>query len=271
MTTIQGPARIEQWATNSHSFRLVQAEKDSTVGPILRDRPFLSLLISGKVQIKNGYFGHQLISPGTFAIYYQGLAKDATALQSNTRWAVIEWPRELQSMARVRKRTKSCERFDHPNQIAKVVKLIGDFSIMTDDREWDFVDQIDQLFVDHVGFEYKKSKCPNTVLKLQEFIHSSRHEYIGLDETAVVLGRNASHLARAFKRHFGLTIGAYLRLLRFRDAFFALTNSNLPLADIAFQFGFSDQSHMCRTFKSISGFTPRQIKCRHRSVCQPAG
>lgn len=65
----------------------------------------------------------------------------------------------------------------------------------------------------------------------------------------------AAHLARAFRRHYGTTVGEMLRDLRVAYAKQRLA-SRAPLAQIALDAGFADQSHFTRTFRKATGMTP---------------
>lgn len=64
------------------------------------------------------------------------------------------------------------------------------------------------------------------------------------------------HLAAVFRRFHGQTIGEYLQNLRVRHASRLILENRLPLADVAAESGFADQSHLTRTFKRITGMTP---------------
>lgn len=60
---------------------------------------------------------------------------------------------------------------------------------------------------------------------------------------------------RDFKRATGMTPGRYVRDRRVRRAC-ELIGAGLPLAAIAADSGFADQSHMTRAFKTVKGVTP---------------
>jgi AraC family transcriptional regulator len=77
-----------------------------------------------------------------------------------------------------------------------------------------------------------------------------------LANLAADAGVQPGYLASAFRRHFGCTVGAFVRRERVGLACQQLTNSNTPLADIALRTGFADQSHFTRTFKQQIGLTP---------------
>jgi AraC-like DNA-binding protein len=79
---------------------------------------------------------------------------------------------------------------------------------------------------------------------------------IALQQLAEACDLSVSHFARAFKQTFRRPPHKWLterRMARARDL---MTNSRLPLAEIAVQCGFADQSALNRTFKRIHGISP---------------
>jgi len=79
---------------------------------------------------------------------------------------------------------------------------------------------------------------------------------IALQQVAEACELSVSHFARAFKQTFRTPPYRWLierRVDRARDL---MTNSRLPLADIAARCGFADQSALNRSFKRIHGVTP---------------
>ena len=79
----------------------------------------------------------------------------------------------------------------------------------------------------------------------------------GLSETA---GVHPVHLARRYRAEFGMSIGDHVRALRISYARQMLRDRSIPLADVALQAGFSDQSHFTRVFKKSTGLTPGQCR-----------
>ena len=75
-------------------------------------------------------------------------------------------------------------------------------------------------------------------------------------------GVHAVHLSRAFRSHFGCTVGDYIRQLRVEHARKQMTHTSTPLVDIAADAGFSDQAHFTRIFKRLTGMTPGQYRAR---------
>jgi AraC family transcriptional regulator len=89
-----------------------------------------------------------------------------------------------------------------------------------------------------------------------ELLEANLDGNIVLQQVAEACELSVSHFARAFKQTFRRPPYKWLverRVDRARDL---MTNSRLPLADIAIQCGFADQSALNRSFKRIHGVTP---------------
>ena len=79
---------------------------------------------------------------------------------------------------------------------------------------------------------------------------------IALQQVAEACELSVSHFARAFKQTFRRPPYKWLTERRVDRARDLMTNSRLPLADIATQCGFADQSALNRSFKRIHGVSP---------------
>lgn len=78
---------------------------------------------------------------------------------------------------------------------------------------------------------------------------------VELDELSGVTGVSKYHLLRLFQREVGLSPREYqmqLRLARARS----LIAAGVPLSRVAYDAGFSDQSHLIKRFKRSCGLTP---------------
>lgn len=82
---------------------------------------------------------------------------------------------------------------------------------------------------------------------------------IALSELARVSGVTPCHLARVFRRVHAMTPHAYQNQLRVELAKTLLARG-LPIAQVAVQAGFSDQSHLNRVFRRYAGATPGQYQ-----------
>jgi AraC family transcriptional regulator len=84
-----------------------------------------------------------------------------------------------------------------------------------------------------------------------------------LTQLAADAGIHPAHLARAFRQTFGVTVCQYSRTLRLEWAAAQLAG-DAPLAQVALEAGFADQSHFTRSFRGYLGVTPGRYRDRLR-------
>jgi AraC family transcriptional regulator len=99
-------------------------------------------------------------------------------------------------------------------------------------------------------------KGSQDVERAREFLHAHFAEQHSLARIADLVGMKPAHLAVAFRRRYGCTVGEYVRRLRIEFACDEISNTEKPLALIAQDAGFFDQSHFCKTFKTLTGQSP---------------
>ena len=73
-----------------------------------------------------------------------------------------------------------------------------------------------------------------------------------------------TRLLRGFRRFLETTPADYLRQLRVDQARRLLAETERPIADIALETGFTDQSHLTRVFRRLLGETPAASRRRFR-------
>lgn len=81
-----------------------------------------------------------------------------------------------------------------------------------------------------------------------------------LARLAEVAGVHPIHLAREFRRAQGCTVGEFARRLRVARACRLIAETERPLANIALECGFCDQSHLNRVMKRYIGMTPGEYR-----------
>jgi AraC family transcriptional regulator len=73
---------------------------------------------------------------------------------------------------------------------------------------------------------------------------------------ADLLGISASQFSRSFRASLGVTFTTYVVRLRLESAMQLMSETDLPLSEVALRSGFGDQSHFSRTFVRSVGVTP---------------
>jgi AraC-like DNA-binding protein len=76
-------------------------------------------------------------------------------------------------------------------------------------------------------------------------------------------------LERRFKQSIGVSAKLFSRICRFQESLNQLRKNNyLKLSDIAYENGYSDQSHFIRTFKEFTGVSPFDYKKQLSEVAE---
>jgi len=84
-----------------------------------------------------------------------------------------------------------------------------------------------------------------------------------------IAGAHAVHpvyLARQYRRFYRESVGECIRRLRVQEAFRVVTASDLSLATVAAECGFSDQAHMTRLMHVLLGTTPAALRRRFNTA-----
>ncbi len=114
----------------------------------------------------------------------------------------------------------------------------------------------------------ERGAAPLVDAELMTVINAIKKNYrntISIPALAKLVGISVSSLERRFKQHFHLTPQRYIKALRIQAAARTLLEGNHPLAVVAKELGFCDQSHFCREFKSQMGVLPSHYR-RSRGV-----
>ncbi len=117
------------------------------------------------------------------------------------------------------------------------------------------------ITLEMVGQLVRKNKIaekrpPKWLLRLVEKLNEEFLENLSTAELATEANVHPVHLASVFRQFYRETMGEYVQKLRIAHALKLLLNKEIPLVEIAYSAGFSDQSHFTRIFKRVVGITP---------------
>ncbi|KQK25140.1 AraC family transcriptional regulator [Chryseobacterium aquaticum] len=103
-------------------------------------------------------------------------------------------------------------------------------------------------------------KKPNWVSELNNILNDQFSDSLSLDYLSKQLHIHPVHLSRDFSKYFNSGLGEYIRKIKIQKSLELISQKKLDLTAIAFECGFSDQSHFTRCFKEINGITPSQYR-----------
>lgn len=132
-----------------------------------------------------------------------------------------------------------------------------------------YVESLTQVLVIHLLRHYSTFTQPITSenrsltnSRLQQaidYIHAHLDRDLSLVEIAQVINISPTYFASLFKRATGISPHKYVVQQRVEQAKLLLSKTDLTIADIALQVGFSNQSHLTRQFKRFTGVTPKRF------------
>jgi AraC-like DNA-binding protein len=128
---------------------------------------------------------------------------------------------------------------------------------------------LERFFARHAEPDLASRQLP-AVQRARAYLQERPTESVPLSEVGTVAGVTLSHLVRSFSRTVGLPPKSYhaqVRLARARR----LLAEGRSATWVAYECGFSDQSHLSRRFKECHGVTPGAFQAQYRSLSTPHG
>jgi AraC family transcriptional regulator len=101
--------------------------------------------------------------------------------------------------------------------------------------------------------------------RVVEFIEANLHRNVSLSDLANLVGIVPDVLARKMKANIGASPYSFLLERRIRRAEMLLRSSDMPIAEIALEVGFSSQSHFTAQFRKLSNLTPGAYRAATRN------
>jgi transcriptional regulator GlxA family with amidase domain len=118
-----------------------------------------------------------------------------------------------------------------------------------------------------------KSQDPELLrrlLRAKDRMDAASHEEWPVRRLASVSGVSEAHFARSFKDAFGVPPHRYLLTRRLERATALLRDTDLAITEIAFQTGWESLGTFGRTFRDVTGQSPREFRRREQAASHQA-
>lgn len=129
-----------------------------------------------------------------------------------------------------------------------------------------FVDHLALAFYTHLATHYGRLSrqqffrrgglAPRQHRRATDMLGAEPGAALSLSDVAMECGLSVSHFTRAFRQTTGLPPHQWVIRNRIEQAKARLMDDDEPLAEIALNCGFSDQSHFTRVFSKLTGVSP---------------
>jgi AraC-like DNA-binding protein len=101
-----------------------------------------------------------------------------------------------------------------------------------------------------------------TLERVRDYLHARLDQHVTTTELAAVASMSRFQLTRQFQAQYGLPLHGYHLHLRLEEAKRRLRRGQ-PVAAVATDLGFADQSHFHRRFRGSFGITPGAWRAAH--------
>jgi len=114
----------------------------------------------------------------------------------------------------------------------------------------------------HVAVKYIRfaAESQSVVGRSKEFINSHLGEDISRASIAKAVFLNPDYLARLFKKETGCSLGAYIQEKRIDAAKRLLSQTNIPVNEIAERVGYDNVSYFSQVFREQTGSRPNEYR-----------
>jgi AraC-like DNA-binding protein len=101
--------------------------------------------------------------------------------------------------------------------------------------------------------------------KVRDYIDAHITGPVPVADLCALIQRSEAHFSRSFKRTFGEAPHAFLIRRRLELAAQYMLDTDASLSDIAVRCGFTDQPHLCKHFRQVTGETPASWRRARRT------
>ena len=227
-------------------------------------------LASVLIQVEQGHTRQTPPSaPGVLAFYPAGVT--LRTVQPEARFVQVLWDTDLYS-ALLPELGAAAARFEffYPlqdpllNQIARTLaqEIEGGFAdrILIDSLGTALCIRIANRFVGRLPLPTSKGLSPERLGRVRDYIEAHLEDNLSLTVLADIACLSPYHFSRSFKQAVGVGPQRYVMQRRIERAKTLMRRSNQPLAVIAQEVGFADQSHLTSLFRRETGMTPGRYR-----------
>ncbi len=116
----------------------------------------------------------------------------------------------------------------------------------------DTLNQLNSMLESHIAKRQPDSARIDDVVAFIEATHGITR----IDDTATIFGISRRQLERTFLETVGVSPKLFCSITRFRHAARLIRRASASLADVAFESGYLDQSHMSHEFRRLTNLSP---------------
>lgn len=244
------------WEISNALLSEVRHDRAKSVPTHLHEAPYFSVLFEGSY-LENAPDFSIVYEPYTLVFHASGTEHADTIGPHGSRMFFVEllapWNAILEQLGRPPNHLFELHGGD---PIWLVLRLYREFQF----RDADAAVTVESLLLELCSYAAQagdeESREPAWIASVEQELQSCFQAHPVIAQLASGAGVHPAHLCKSFRRFRGRSLGDYIRGLRVQFVCRRLAESEDSLGDIAAEAGFTDQSHMTRTFKRLTGYSP---------------
>lgn len=135
-----------------------------------------------------------------------------------------------------------------------------------------YISELIILLTRNMFMNQSRNQCGNgsqdKINMILEYFQYAYSQKITLDDVCRKFATNRTSLNSLFNKTYGMSAIAYLNKMRIQNASMMLTNTAMPISDIAERTGFADESYFSKAYKKMTGKSPSEFRL---SIPHPQG
>ncbi len=155
---------------------------------------------------------------------------------------------------------------DYLNELQETVQAIISNSKLSYDNDFFIQGQLFTFFsylAKSADISYEKNDAESSniyISKAIEYIQNNYQGMVTVKELADYLSLNRSYLTTLFKKHLNVSLQEFLIQYRMLRAEELLTETDLPISQIAYSCGYSNQLSFSKSFNNTHNMSPRDFR-----------
>lgn len=106
----------------------------------------------------------------------------------------------------------------------------------------------------------RETEASRPIRAAKKYVQEHFRESITLEDVSAAVGFSASYFSVLFKKETGEGFARYLMNIRIEQAKVFLQETDLPVAEVCREVGYSDVKHFVQTFRKATGLNPAQYR-----------
>ncbi|MEW9123323.1 MAG: response regulator [Thermotaleaceae bacterium] len=122
----------------------------------------------------------------------------------------------------------------------------------------ELTDILDCIFSEII--DKKLYNASDEILAVVNYIEKNYSNRISLEEIADYINLNPQYLSRLVKKELGIGFSNYVTNLKIEKAKKLLSDTDMPVLNIALELSYNEANYFCKVFKKIVGMTPMEYR-----------